>query len=114
MRRLILLTLMASALALSNAARAQTPAPAPAPDASAPDAAAPAAPAKKKPAANPGDALRRQACKDKVDQSLKGADLADAMAVCIAQARVDCLKKAVDDKVRGKKREAFMRTCNGA
>ena len=114
MKRLILFTALASALALSGASFGQTPAqPAPEPGAAAPDATpAPKAPKKANP--NPGDALRRQTCRQSADQSLKGADLADAIAVCVAQAHLDCPKKAVDDKVRGKKREAFMRTCSGA
>jgi hypothetical protein len=45
---------------------------------------------------------------------LKGPDLNDAMLVCVAEARLDCLKQAVADKVRGKKREAFMGTCKGS
>jgi hypothetical protein len=114
MKRLLLLTLTASMLAMSGAGMAQTPVQ-PAPDAGAapPDAAAPA----KKPArakANPGDALRRSTCRKGADQSLTGADLADAMQVCMLEARLTCLKQAVADKVQGKKRAAFMNTCAGS
>ncbi len=114
MKRLVLLAFTASMLAMSGAGFAQTPAQ-PAPDASAPapDAAAPAKPKRVKPA-NPGDALRRAACRKSVDQDLKGPDLNDAIQVCVAEARLNCLKQAVADKVRGKKREAFMSTCGGA
>jgi hypothetical protein len=116
MKRLILFTLTASMLAVSGASLAQAPAPAqPAPDAGAPapDGAAPAkAPARAKP--NPGEVLRRSTCRQKVDQTLKGADLVDALQICVAEARLNCLKQAVGDKVRGKKREAFMSTCSGS
>ena len=100
----------------SGPSLSQTPAQ-PEPDAStqAPEGTPPAkATRRAKTAANPGDALRRKACHQQVDQSLKGPDLADAMLVCMAEARLNCLKQAVADKVRGKKREAFMRTCGGS
>ena len=116
MKRYILFMIAATMLAVSSASLAQT-APQPAPEASppAPDTSQPAnAPARAKPTPNPGDALRRSACREKVDQSLKGPDLNDAMLVCVAEARLDCLKQAVADKVRGKKREAFMGTCKGS
>ena len=115
MKRLILITFTASMLALSGASLAQTPAQ-PTPDANepAPDAAAPAkAPAPAKAASNPGETLRRSTCHKNVDQSLKGPDLTDALQICMLEARLNCLKQAVGDKVRGKKREAFMNTCSG-
>src|SRR5271169_2733546 len=108
MKRLILFTLTASMLALSGASLAQTPAQ------PAPDAAAPAkAPAPAKATRNPGEVLRRSACRQNADQSLKGPDLIDALQICMLETRLNCLKQAVGDKVRGKKREAFMNTCNG-
>jgi hypothetical protein len=116
MKRLILIALTASMLAVSGASLAQTPAQ-PAPDAStpAPEGAPPAkAPARAKAAPSPGEALRRKACRRQVDQSLKGPDLNDAMQICMAEARLNCLKQAVGDKVRGKKREAFMSSCGGS
>jgi hypothetical protein len=115
MKRLMLVTLTASMLALSGASLAQTPVQ-PAPDASAPapDASQPAKPARAKAVANRGDVLRRSTCRKSADQSLKGPDLADALQVCMLEARLNCLKQAVADKVRGKKREAFMNTCGGS
>jgi hypothetical protein len=115
MKRLMLVTLTASLLAISGASLAQTQ-PEPAPDAGAqsPDAGAPAkAPAKAKPRPNPGEVLRRTTCRQQVDQALKGPDLKDAMEVCMLEARLNCLKKAVEDKVRGKQRQTFMSTCSG-
>jgi hypothetical protein len=47
-------------------------------------------------------------------QSLKGQDRRDQMQLCIAQARLDCLKQAIDKKVvdREQRRE-FVRNCVG-
>ena len=112
MKRLILFTLTVSMFAVAGASLAQTPAQ-PAPDASAP--APPAtAPTRAKVAPNPGEALRRSTCRKSADQSLKGQDLIDAVQICMAEARLNCLKQAVADKVQGKKREAFMSTCSGS
>jgi hypothetical protein len=113
MKRFMLFALTASMLAVSGASPAQVQ---PAPDASAPapDAASPAkAPARAKAAPNSGEALRRSTCRQKADQSLKGQDLIDEMQICMAEARLSCLKQAVGDKVRGKQREAFMSKCSG-
>ena len=116
MKRLILCAFTVSMFALAGASVAQTPAqPAPEASAPAPDAAAPAkAPARARAAQNPGDALRRSTCRKSADQSLKGPDLVDAVEICMAEARLNCLKQAVADKVQGKKRAAFMSTCSGA
>ena len=47
-------------------------------------------------------------------QSLKGQDRRDQMQLCIAQARLDCLKQAIDKKVVGRdERREFVRTCVG-
>ncbi|MBR0818425.1 hypothetical protein [Bradyrhizobium liaoningense] len=46
-------------------------------------------------------------------QSLKGQDKRDQMQLCMAQARVDCLKQAIDQKVVGEPRKSFIRTCVG-
>ena len=47
-------------------------------------------------------------------QSLKGQDKRDQMQLCMAQARVDCLKQAIDQKVVGETRKTFIKTCVGA
>jgi hypothetical protein len=99
-----------------GASSAQTPVQ-PAPDATtpAPEGTPSAkAPARATTAPNPGEALRRKTCRQQVDQSLKGPDLNDAMQICMAEAWLNCLKQAVGDKVRGKKREAFMSMCSGS
>jgi hypothetical protein len=45
--------------------------------------------------------------------SLKGQDKRDQMQLCMAQARVDCLKQAIDQKVVGEARKGFIKTCVG-
>ncbi|OKO71656.1 hypothetical protein [Bradyrhizobium sp. AS23.2] len=47
-------------------------------------------------------------------QNLKGQDKRDQMQLCMAQARLDCLKQAVDQKVVGEPRKSFIKTCVGA
>jgi hypothetical protein len=45
--------------------------------------------------------------------SLKGQDRRDQMQLCLAQARVDCLKQAIDQKIAGEPRKSFIKTCVG-
>jgi hypothetical protein len=45
--------------------------------------------------------------------SLKGQDKRDQMQLCMAQARVDCLKQAIDQKITGEIRKNFIKTCVG-
>ena len=45
--------------------------------------------------------------------SLKGQDKRDQMQLCMAQARLDCLKQAIDQKVVGENRKSFIKTCVG-
>ena len=47
-------------------------------------------------------------------QSLKGQDKRDQMQLCMAQARVDCLKQAIDRKLVGEPRKNFVKSCVGA
>jgi hypothetical protein len=46
-------------------------------------------------------------------QALKGQDKRDQMQLCMAQARVDCLKQAIDQKIVGEPRKNFIKTCVG-
>lgn len=46
--------------------------------------------------------------------SLKGQDKRDQMQLCLAQARLDCLKQAIDQKIVGEIRKSFIKTCVGA
>ena len=44
-------------------------------------------------------------------QNLKGQDKRDQMQLCMAQARLDCLKQAIDQKIVGETRKNFIKTC---
>jgi hypothetical protein len=92
------------ALLVSVAAYAQTT-PAPAPAASTP-AAAPAAST----AAAPATGAKRTACQT-TTAALKGQDKRDQMQLCMAQAHLDCLKQAIDQKITGPQRKDFVKTC---
>jgi len=43
----------------------------------------------------------------------QGQEHQDQMQLCMAQAHLDCLKLAVDQKITGDERKEFMRTCIG-
>jgi hypothetical protein len=47
-------------------------------------------------------------------QNLKGQDKRDQMQLCMAQARLDCLKQAIDQKIVGEARKSSIKTCAGA
>ncbi|MEZ0046774.1 hypothetical protein [Bradyrhizobium sp. USDA 327] len=47
-------------------------------------------------------------------QNLKGQDRRDQLQLCMAQARVDCLKQAIDQKIVGEARKDFVKTCAGS
>lgn len=46
-------------------------------------------------------------------QNLKGQDKRDQMQLCMAQARADCLKQAIDQKIVGEPRKSFIKSCVG-
>jgi hypothetical protein len=102
MSRSLIALASAGALLFSVAAYAQTT-PAPAPAASTP-AAAPAA------AATPATGAKRAACQT-TTAALKGQDKRDQMQLCMAQAHLDCLKQAIDQKITGPQRKDFVKTC---
>jgi len=52
-------------------------------------------------AAVPVAATKRFACQA-ATQGFKGQDKRDQMQLCMAQARLDCLKQAIDQKLRGR------------
>ncbi|MDA9421740.1 MULTISPECIES: hypothetical protein [Bradyrhizobium] len=64
------------------------------------------------PSAVPVPATKRVTCLA-TTQSLNGQVKRDQMQLCMAQARVDCLKQAIDQKVVGEPRKAFIKTCVG-
>jgi hypothetical protein len=64
------------------------------------------------PSTVPVPATKRVTCLA-TTQSLKGQDKRDQMQLCMAQARVDCLKQAIDQKVVGEARKSAIKTCVG-
>ena len=93
-------------IGLTASAVAQTPSSTPAAQDN-PAAAAPAAQAA--PSAASG---KRPACQTAA-QGMKGQERQDQMQFCMAQAHLDCLKQAIDQKVVGPQRRDFMKTCMG-
>jgi hypothetical protein len=68
--------------------------------------AAPANPA----AAQPVPTSKKFACQT-ASQGMKGQERQDMMQLCIAQARLDCLKQAIDQKIVGPQRRDFVKSC---
>lgn len=60
----------------------------------------------------PVPATKRVTCLSST-QNLKGQEKRDQMQLCMAQARVDCLKQAIDQKVVGAARKSAIKTCVG-
>lgn len=60
----------------------------------------------------PVPATKRVTCLSST-QNLKGQEKRDQMQLCIAQARVDCLKQAIDQKIVGAARKSAIKTCVG-
>ena len=107
MKHLVVALASAGSLLVSVAAFAQstsTPAPAAAP------AAAPAQ--ENTSAAAPVPGAKRTACQSAA-KALKGQDRHDQMQLCIAQAHLDCLKQAIDQKIVGPQRKDFVKSCAG-
>jgi len=50
------------------------------------------------------------ACQTAV-KGLQGQDRQDQMQLCRAQAHLDCLKQAIDQKIVGPQRRDFLRSC---
>jgi hypothetical protein len=72
---------------------------------------APAAPVQSNSAAAvPVPSGKRMACQT-ASQALKGQDRQDQIQLCMAQARLDCLKQAIDQKIVGPQRRDFVTTC---
>jgi len=105
-------TILAASLfvALASAAHAQQAAP-PAAGAAKSPPAAPAATGNPS-AAAPAAPTKREACQS-ASASLKGEQRRDQMQLCLAQARIDCLREAIDQKIMGQERRDFVRACVG-
>jgi hypothetical protein len=101
-----------AATVVSTVAWAQsTSAPAPAGSATAtpPAAAAPAGPAT---AAAPAPGGKKLACQT-ASEAIKGQARKDQMQLCMMQARLDCLKQAIDQNIVGPQRADFVKSCVG-
>lgn len=116
------LVLILAVLSGSLQVAAQTP-PKPGPDESAPKA--PAAQTQSEPdpdesAAEEGKpaggkaplAGKRAACRDEAKgKRLRGMERVDSIQLCVAQARVECVKQAIAKKTPLSERKAFLKTC---
>jgi hypothetical protein len=69
----------------------------------------PAVPSNPAPAA-PVPSGKRFACKT-ASQALQGQEQKDQIQLCMAQARLDCLKQAIDQKIVGPQRRDFVKSC---
>lgn len=125
MRPMCLLMLIFATLSgFSGLADAQTP-PKPGPEESAPTKAPAAqkqaepdpdesATEEGKPAAGKAAPLagKRAACRDEAKaKRLRGMERADSIQLCVAEARVECVKQAIAKKTPLSERKAFLKTC---
>ncbi|MET4390404.1 hypothetical protein ABIB73_006186 [Bradyrhizobium sp. F1.4.3] len=65
------------------------------------------------PSTVPVPATKRVTCLA-TTQNVKGQDKRDQIQLCMAQARLDCLRQAIDQKIVGEPRKTFIKTCVGA
>ncbi|MGB8609596.1 hypothetical protein [Bradyrhizobium sp.] len=61
-------------------------------------------------AAVPIPSGKRLACQSSL-QGFKGQEQRDQMQLCMAQAHLDCLKQAIDQKIVGPQRRDFLKSC---
>ncbi len=55
---------------------------------------------------------KRETCRQQVSsKGLKRQDARDQLQLCVAQARVECLKQAIDQKLRSNVRRVFVKSC---
>ena len=106
--------LLAGALIVAIEALAQSASPSPSPPAPSPPPASTSPPVVQTvtaPAA-PVNPSRRFVCRA-ASQKYQGQDRADQMQLCMAQAHLDCLRQAIDQKVVGPQRRDFVQNCVG-
>ncbi len=101
MRPLLSAIVTAGSLTLAIAAFAQSTTPTPTP--------APAVPLNPT-AAAPVASGKRFACQT-ASQGMKSQEQRDQMQLCMAQAHLDCLKQAIDQKIVGPQRKDFVKSC---
>ena len=111
--------LVAGAVVLAIEALAQSASPSPSPPAPSPPAPSPPPASTSPPVvqtvtapAAPVNPSRRFICRA-ASQKYQGQDRADQMQLCVEQARLDCLKQAIDQKVVGPQRRDFVQNCVG-
>jgi hypothetical protein len=98
---------VASTVALAQST--STPAPSGSTAAAPPAAAASATPAT---AAAPAPGGKKLACQT-ASETMKGQARKDQMQICMMQARLDCLKQAIDQNIVGPQRADFVKSCAG-
>jgi hypothetical protein len=103
MRRLLCAAAIGSSLVLATIALAQS-------DSTPPAAVPTPTPTSTSAAAVPVPSGKRYACKA-ASAGLKGQEQRDQMQLCMMQARLDCLKQAIDQKIVGPERRDFISTC---
>jgi hypothetical protein len=96
-----------AAYAQSTPAPTETPAPARPTSSNTPSSNTPAS---NTAAAVPVPSSKRYACQTAAKET-RGQERRDLMQLCMAQARLDCLKQAIDQKVVGPQRIDFVRSC---
>jgi hypothetical protein len=107
--RLLLSAVAAGCLVFAAVAVAQSTTPATPSTPPQPATASPAVPVNPAPAV-PVASGKRFACQA-ASQALKGQERQDQMQLCMAQARLDCLKQAIDQKIVGPQRRDFVKSC---
>ena len=56
---------------------------------------------------------KRTSCRAEAEsQGLRGQKLRDHVQLCVQQARLDCLKQAIDKNITGRERVTFVRDCS--
>ena len=97
---------VAATVALAQSTSAPPPAGSTA--ATPPAAAAPANSA----TAAPAPSGKKLACQT-ASEAVKGQARKDQMQLCVMQARLDCLKQAIDQNIVGPQRKEFVKSCAG-
>jgi hypothetical protein len=62
----------------------------------------------------PADAKRVACRQEGTNKGMRGVDLQDYVAVCVLEARLACLKRAVAEKIRPPARRDFISKCMGS
>ncbi len=58
---------------------------------------------------------KRETCRQSIaGKGLRRHEARDQMQLCVAQARVECLKQAIDQKLRSSARRVFVKSCVAA